>query len=60
MNGLWFVRHGFWPLALLWLPIGVAAHMAFGTIASPPNHCGRPVLAVGDGRELRPIDEAGR
>lgn len=21
----WIVRHGFWPLALLWLPVGVAA-----------------------------------
>ena len=26
--GRWIVRHGFWPLALLWLPAGVVAQAA--------------------------------
>ena len=30
----WIVRRGFWPLALLWLPAGVAAQAA---VRFPPN-----------------------
>ena len=35
----WTARHGFWPLALLWLPAGVAAQAAvqFGPDAGPPG-----------------------
>jgi len=33
----WIVRHGFWPLALLWLPAGVAAQAA---VRSGPDATG--------------------
>jgi len=35
----WIARHGFWPLALLWLPAGVAAQAAvrFLPSAGPPG-----------------------
>ena len=35
----WMARHGFWPLALLWLPAGVAAQAAvrFLPSAVPPG-----------------------
>ena len=35
----WVVRHGFWMLALLWLPAGVAAQAAvrFPPAAGPPG-----------------------
>ena len=34
----WIVRHGFWPLALLWLPAGVVAQAAvrFGPATDGP------------------------
>lgn len=35
----WMMRHGFWPLALLWLPVGVAAQAAirFMPVDAPPG-----------------------
>ena len=35
----WMARHGFWPLALLWLPAGVAAQAAvrFGPATDAPS-----------------------
>ena len=40
---LWMVRHGFWPLALLWLPAGVAAQAA---VRFPPEAGGAPEPAM--------------
>ena len=36
---LWMVRHGFWPLALIWLPAGVAAQ---AVVRFPPEAGGAP------------------
>ena len=49
MNGPWIVRHGFWPLALLWLPVGVAAHAAvrFGPAAVAFADAGEALAALG-------------
>ncbi len=43
MNGRgWIARHGFWPLALLWLPAGVLAQAALrfgpGTVVTGDPH----------------------
>lgn len=45
----WIGRHGFWPLALLWLPAGVAAQavLRFGTSAGAFEDGGEAVAALG-------------
>ena len=45
--GRWIVRHGFWPLALLWLPAGVVAQavLRFGVSPGAFSHP-RELLAV--------------
>ena len=44
-----FVRHGFWPLALLWLPVGVVAQAAvrFGPSAGGFADSGEALAALG-------------
>ena len=44
-----FVRHGFWPLALLWLPAGVVAQAAvrFGPSAVAFADSGEALAALG-------------
>ena len=45
----WMARHGFWPLALLWLPAGVAAQAAlrFGPSAVRFADAGEAMAALG-------------
>ena len=47
--GRWIVRHGFWPLALLWLPAGVVAQAAlrFGPSAGRFADSGEALAALG-------------
>ena len=46
----WIMRHGFWPLALLWLPVGIAAQavVRFPLVAGSPSdpHFGPAVLTA--------------
>ncbi|MYI23048.1 MAG: hypothetical protein F4043_10120 [Gammaproteobacteria bacterium] len=45
----WIARHGFWPLALLWLPAGVVAQAAlrFGPSAGAFADSGEAMAALG-------------
>ena len=48
----WIVRHGFWPLALLWLPVGVAAQaiarfVPAGGLAGGPYRWPEALAAAG-------------
>ena len=45
----WIARHGFWPLALLWLPAGVAAQavLRFGPSAGAFADSGEAMAALG-------------
>ena len=45
----WIARHGFWPLALLWLPAGVVAQAAlrFGPSAGAFANSGEAMAALG-------------
>ena len=45
----WIARHGFWPLALLWLPAGVVAQAAvrFGPSAGAFADAGEAMAALG-------------
>ena len=45
----WIARHGFWPLALLWLPAGVVAQAAarFGSSAVAFAESGEAMAALG-------------
>ena len=47
--GRWIVRHGFWPLALLWLPAGTVAQAAlrFGPSAGRFADSGEALAALG-------------
>ena len=50
MNGrAWIARHGFWPLALLWLPAGIVAQAAlrFGATAGAFADAGEAMAALG-------------
>ncbi|MYG52476.1 MAG: hypothetical protein F4204_09035 [Rhodospirillaceae bacterium] len=50
MNGrAWIARHGFWPLALLWLPAGIVAQAAlhFGSSAGAFADAGEAMAALG-------------
>ncbi|MDE3260780.1 MAG: hypothetical protein OYL41_02235 [Acidobacteriota bacterium] len=44
----WIARHGFWPLALLWLPAGVVAQAAarFGSLAVAFADAGEAMAAL--------------